>query len=656
VRVEGAIEARIGRLEPELREILSVASVEGEDFTVPVVAQVRGMEEGVLLRQLARDLARRHRLVMEQAEVQAGPRPICRFKFGHALVQSYLYQQLSQGERRLLHGQVAAALESCYGELVDEFAVQLAHHHSRAGNDGRALHYFTRAAENAHRVYANEEARAHYTRALDAAKRVSPGAESVIRLSLGRGLVCQTLGDFERALADYEAALQLSGNAGESTFALLEWRALINLGRLWTSRDYHRAHDCFQLALDLAHRMSDPEVLAESLNWMGNWYLNQADPQEAITHHQQALEIFEQAGDRRGLATTLDLLGIAGLLGGDITAMVRYYDRAIPLFRELDDQPNLASSLTGRGHAGGSTYSLLTSVPSALPISPRRDLKEAARITREIGSPAGEAWVAWSLGTLQIVQGSYGQALEVTQRGLDIATQIGHREWIVGNRCVLGNLYLELLAPEEARQQLEATLILAEDLGSQVWLRQVTGSLAAAYCLLDDSTQAQMLLGSVLSAETPMDTAAKRYCWARRAELALCQGDPALALDIVERLIALAPGMSPGRVITFLWKLKGEALGATGQTEQAGSLLQAAIENARATGERFLLWRLHASLGRLYRAADRQPDAEAEFGKARKLVGELADTVPEGEMRDSFLRRAHDMVDEGKMSLERSGT
>jgi adenylate cyclase len=648
VRVEGAIEARIGRLEPELREILSVASVEGEDFTVPVVAQVQEMEEGVLLRQLAQDLARRHRLVMEQAEVQAGLRPICRFKFGHALVQSYLYQQLSQGERRLLHGRVAAALESCYGEQVDDFAVQLAHHHSRAGDDGRALHYFTRAAENAHRVYANEEACAHYTRALDAAKKVSADGESVVRLYLGRGLICQALGDFEGALADHEAALRLTGSTGEGTCALLEWHALINLGRLWTSRDYHRAHDCFQQALDLAHRMSDPVVLAESLNWMGNWYLNQADPRAAIAHHQEALEIFEQAGDRRGLATTLDLLGIAGLLGGDITAMVGYYDRAIPLFRELDDQANLASSLTGRGHAGCSTYSLLTSVPPAIPISPRRDFEEAARITRAIGSPAGEAWVAWSLGTLQIVQGRYGQALEVIQRGLDIATQIGHREWIVGNRCMLGVLYLELLAPEEARQQLEAALILAEELGSRVWLRQVTGTLAAAYCLLDDSTQSQMLLGTVLSAETPMDTQNKRYCWARRAELALCQGDAALALDIVERLIASAPGMSPGRVITFLWKLKGEALSATGQTEQAGSLLQAAIENAQATGERFLLWRLHASLGRLYRATDRQPEAETEFAKARKLVGELADTVPEGELRDNFLQRAHDVVDEFK--------
>jgi adenylate cyclase len=649
VRVEGAIEARIARLEPELCQILSVASIEGEDFTVPVVAQVQGIEEGALLRQLAQDLTRRHRLVMEQAEMQVGPRPICRFKFGHALVQSYLYQQFSLGERRLLHGQVAAALESCYGEQVDEFAVQLAHHHSRAGDDGRALYYFTRAAENAHCVYANEEARAHYTRALEAAKRVSPGAESVIRLHLGRGLVCQTLGDFEGALADYMSALQLAGDAREREVEELEWRALVDLGKLWTSRDYHRAHACFRDALELARRMDDPVVLAESLNWMGNWHLNQADPQSAIAHHREALEIFEQAGDRRGLATTLDLLGIAGLLGGDITAMVGYYDRAIPLFRELDDQPNLASSLTGRGHAGCSTYSLLTSVPSAIPISPRRDFEEAARITRAIGSPAGEAWVAWSLGTLLIVQGCYGQALEVIQRGLDIATQIGHREWIVGNRCVLGNLYLELLAPEEARQQLEAALILTEELGSQVWLRQATGTLAAAYCLLKDCTQGQMLLEPVLSAERPMDTQNKRYCWARRAELALYQGDAARALDIVERLIASAPGMPPGRVVTFLWKLKGEALILLGDMKEAQPLLQAAIENAQATGERFLLWRLHASLGRLYRATDRQPEAEMEFAKARKLVGELADTVPEGELRDSFLRRAHDMVDEVKI-------
>ncbi len=643
-RVEGAIEARVARLEPELREILSVASVVGEDFTVRVVAQVQGMEEGKLLRLLAQDVARRHRLVMEQAEVQIGPRRIGRFKFGHALVQNYLYQQLSQGERRLLHGRVAAALENCYGERVDEFAVQLAHHHSKAGDDSRALHYFTQAAENAHRVYANEDAWAHYTRAIEAANRVSADAESVIKLYLGRGSVSQTLGNFEVALADYEAALRLTGSTGEGSFKLLKWRALVDQGRLWGSRDYSRARDCFRDALELAHRMGDPEVLAESLNWMGNWYLNAENPRAAVEHHERALEIFEQVGDRRGLATTLDLLGIASLLGGDLVASVGYYDRAITLFRELDDQPHLGSSLTGRGHARGATFTSLTAIPPLLPVSPRRDFEEAMRIAREIGSPADEAWLAWSLGRMHTVRGRYGQALEVIERGHDIATQIGHREWIVGNQCALGVLYLELLAPEEARCELDAALALANELRSQFWIHWATGALAGAYCLLDDGTQAQMLLEPVLSAGTPMDAEAIRLCWARRAEVALCQGDAALALDIVERLIASAPGMAPGRVITYLWKLKGEALIALGDREEARSLLQAAIENAHARGERFLLWRLHASLGQLYCTLGRQSEAERELSNARELIRELADTVPDGELRDNFFRRAHERL------------
>jgi adenylate cyclase len=640
-RVEGVIEERVARLEPELRDILSVASVEGEGFHVAVVAQVQGVDESVLLRRLAGELERRHRLVAEQAEVQTGAQRTYRYKFGHIVVQNYLYRQLSQGERRLLHGKVAAALEDCYGEQADQFAVNLAHHYHRAGDDGRALLYFTRAAENAGRVYAYDEAYAHYTRALEAARRVSADATTMTGLHLGRGLVCETLGDFEGALADYESALQLACTAGECDAGLLAWRALLRLGRLWASRDYTCAHDYLREALELAYHMGDPAVLAESLNWMGNWYLNAEDPTSAIARHRQALQIFQQLGDRRDLATTLDLLGIASLLGADVTASVGYYDQAIALFRELDDRPGLASSLTGRGHAGGTTYTSLSMVPPAKPIEPRRDFEEALRITREIGSPAGEAWVLWSLGLLHLAQGRYGQALEVARGSLDVAIQIEHREWIVGSRCMLGVLYVELLAPEEARRQLEPALALAQELQSRHWIHHASGVLAAAHCLLDERAQARAYLETVLSPGTPMDTLHKRYCWARRAELALCQGDPALALDIVERLIASAPGMSPGRVITFLWKLKGEASAAMGRLDEAGSLLHAALENARLTRERFLLWRLHASLGWLYRTTDRPTEADDEFSTARALIQELAGTVPDEALRDQFLRRAY---------------
>jgi tetratricopeptide (TPR) repeat protein len=466
----------------------------------------------------------------------------------------------------------------------------------------------------------------------------------VIKLYLGRGSVSKTLGNFEGALADYEAALRLTGSAGEGSFKFLRWRALINLGRLWASRDYHRAHDCLGDALGLALRMDDPQVLAESLNWMGNWYGNQEDPLAAVEHHERALEIFEQVGDRPGLAATLDLLGLASVLGGDLIASVGYYDRAITLFRELDDQPHLGSSLTGRGHASGATFTSLTAISPARPISPRRDFEEAIRIAQETGSLADEAWLDWSLGRMHTVQGRYGQALEVIKRGHDIATQIGHREWIVGNQCAMGVLYLELLAPERAQRELDAALALARELRSEFWIRWATGALAGAYCLLDDGTRAQMLLEPVLSAGTPMDAEAKRHCWARWAELALAQGDPALALDIVERLISSAPGMAPGRVITYLWKLKGEALIALGDWEEARSLLQAAVRNAQATGEQFLLWHLHTRLGLLYGALRRQSEAEREFSTTSELIQELADTVPDGELRDNFFRRAHERL------------
>jgi tetratricopeptide (TPR) repeat protein len=640
-RVEAVIDQRLSRLDPELQQIVSVASVEGEVFTAQVIADVQGMPEIPLLRRLRQELEGRHRLVSEQSEVQTGPRHIVRYKFSHILVQDHAYRRLGRAERRLLHGQVAAALEALYQGHRDEIAVQLALHFHRAGNDRRALGYVMQAAENAARSYANDEAISHYTRAIEIAERVSRNAASLAQAHRGRGRTQETLGEFELARTDHETALRVAAAAGERRE---QWQALVHLGRLWASRDYDRARDHFQRALELAQRMGDPRVLAGSLNWMGNWHGNAENPVAARGHHERALEIFQQLGDRRGLARTLDLLGIASLLSADATASVGYYDRAIPIFRELDDRPNLACSLTGRGQAGGHAYTSLAVVPTLAPPEARSNFEEALRITQEISSPAGEAWVLWSSGLLNTVQGRYGQALEVTQRGIDIALQIGHCEWIVASRCALGVLYLELLALEKARQQLEAALTQAKELRSRAMIHYATGALAACHCMRHDPLQAETCLETVLHPETPMDSMYKRYCWAWRAQLALSQGDPALALDIAERLIASAPGMSPGRVITFLWKLKGEALAAMGHLEEARTLLQAAIENTRATGERFLLWRLHASLGRLCRVTDRRSEAEQAFTTARALIQELAETVPAGELRNDFLQRARERL------------
>jgi DNA-binding SARP family transcriptional activator/predicted ATPase len=635
-RVEAAIEQRVSRLDPELREIVSVASVEGEEFTAQVVARVRGMAEGPLLRRLTQELETQHRLVRELGEVRAGPRRMDRFRFGHILVQNHVYQRLGRGEQRILHGEVAAALEDLHREQQDEIAVRLAHHFHRAGDDRRAFRYYTLAAENAARAYASQETVEHYARALKVAEMVSPDAATLVGLHRGRGLAHERLGHFDLARSDHGAILRIARAAGQLR---LEWRALIDLGKLWASRDYEQTRVHFERALELARRMDDPVALAASLNWMGNWNANMEDSPRAVACHEEALEIVEVLDDHRALTRTLDLLGLAYLLGGDHGAGLPHYDRVIALCRGMDDRPRLITGLVARS-AMVSEMVLLASLPPAEPPDAVRDLEEAIGIIREIDSPVDEAWAHWALGLVHTVRGRFGPALGILQDGLRTALAIGHREYEVANRCALGMLYEQLFAPKRAQRQLENALALTEDLRSRLWITRVNGALAGAHLLTDDLTVARTCLERALSQETPMTGAGTRSCWARRAELALARGDPASALGIADALIASAPGMAPGRVITFLWKLKGEALGAMGHVDRAASLLLAAIEHAVVTEERFLLWQLQASLGQLCHTSGRQSEAEEAFSEARSSIQNLANTIPSGDLRDSFFQGA----------------
>jgi predicted ATPase len=166
-RVEGVIESRIGRLEDELRDILTVAAVEGEDFTAQVVARIQEIQERLLLHTLSSELGRRHRLVEEGPAQRSGRLLLSRYRFAHALFQQYLYNELSAGERQILHGEIAAILEELYAGRLNEITIQLAWHYAEAGYGDKALPYLLQAGDRARALFAFAEAALHYQRALD---------------------------------------------------------------------------------------------------------------------------------------------------------------------------------------------------------------------------------------------------------------------------------------------------------------------------------------------------------------------------------------------------------------------------------------------------------------------------------------------------------
>ncbi len=207
-RVEAVIEQRLGRLDASLRDLLAVASVEGENFTVEVVARVQEMSQRELLRCLSQDLEKRHRLVRERATVEVGHQHLCRYQFAHVLFQQYLYQRLSHGERMLFHAEIAQALEELYQGRTDEITVQLAHHYAEAGKREKAVGYLLQAGDRARTLYAHQEAVDHYRRAILLLKEqgdYAGAAQTLMKL----GLTYHIAFDFEHSHQAYAEGFAL---------------------------------------------------------------------------------------------------------------------------------------------------------------------------------------------------------------------------------------------------------------------------------------------------------------------------------------------------------------------------------------------------------------------------------------------------------------
>ncbi len=166
-RVDAVIEERISRLSENLREILTFASVEGEEFTAEVLAQLQEVETRKLIRLLSGELDKRHHLVSAKGIRQMERLHLSLYLFRHILFQRYLYNRLDEVERTHLHAEVGQILENLYGDRKEEVSIQLARHFQEAGIADKAIDYLQKAGNKAVRLSAGAEAITHYKKALE---------------------------------------------------------------------------------------------------------------------------------------------------------------------------------------------------------------------------------------------------------------------------------------------------------------------------------------------------------------------------------------------------------------------------------------------------------------------------------------------------------
>jgi DNA-binding CsgD family transcriptional regulator len=621
--IADAVQRRSAALPLAAQRILTFAAVVGQRFDFALLQDLTGVAEEELLAQI-KVLIQAQLLVEESAD---------RFAFRHALGREAVYTQLLGRERRALHRAVAAALARLDAADPDGRVAALAYHTYEAGDWAGALRYAQRAGELARALDAPYAALEQFARAVEAAGHL--GQAPSPHLLRSRGLTYQTLGEFERARTDHEAALRGAQAAADQPG---EWRSLLDLGALWTERDYGLSGDYYRQALDLAAEIGDPLALPRSLNRLANWHLNLDQPNDSRRYHNQALRRFEALDQREGMAETLGFLGMANAIGGDLFQSVACYRRAIALFRDLGDRQALAYSLAALILASP-TDATDTLVPVLGLAEAARHGEEGLRIAREIGWRAGEAFALFNLSFGYTARGEYARALASARASLALAEEIEHRQWTVGARWALGMLHLDLLDALAAREHLERALALARAIGSTHWVRFSSGSLTVAQLAAGDPAQAGATLDAALEPGAAADSVGLRLAWCARAELALSRGDPRRALQVVDQVLTATVNLGHGHAPLRLLRLRGAALAMAGAPE-ALAALDESRQVAQTHGARPQLWRAHLALGLQHRARRRREEAEREFAAARTIVQELARSIPDEPLRASFERSA----------------
>lgn len=426
-RVEGVIEGRIGRLDAGLRQLLTVASVEGETFTAQVLARVDATEERDVIRRLSGELEKQHQLVMAQNVERIDGRRVSRYRFRHALFQKYLYDALDEVERAHLHEDVGRVLEELYEGQTRRIATRLARHFAEAGDDGRAVNYLEQAGDDAAAVHAFGEARLHYVHALermgglpdsvDQRRRRVDMTVRLARVSYLGASPAQNLAYLAAAATIATALVAEHGTAGGD-------RRLLAHVHFWMGR-YHfllnapaEAIGYYRKVLEVAAELEDEELLALPSSVIGRALVSQGHFDRAVPLLTQALEPLERTGNVLEWIHTLSFLGsaLAGL--GDYAGGLAAVERG--LARARDIQSPTALSLCHIHLWGAHMHAR----DAAAMLAVARTMVESAEGAGDpVALYVGLGFLGWS----HLANGSPAEAEASMERCRSVAGQLGTR-------------------------------------------------------------------------------------------------------------------------------------------------------------------------------------------------------------------------------------
>jgi class 3 adenylate cyclase/tetratricopeptide (TPR) repeat protein len=422
--IQGLIAARIDRLEDNIKRTMQFASVIGRDFAYRILQSITGLHEELkayLLNLQGLEFIYEKRLF-----------PELEYIFKHALIQEVTYYSLLTAHRKDLHCKVGKAMEEQFAERLNEFSNIIGEHFLRGEDWQRAYKYLNRAGDNAIRLYAHAEARAHFRNSL-------------------------------KALAHLEATEENARQKVDTTIKLTVASWLTDPADVLLQRldEVERLIDSLS---DSAQKTPEDQLrLARVHFWMGRAYYQRGDMREALGYYKQVLPVAKQADDEELLVIPTGAIGQALVVQGHLEKGSNMLGQAIPVFEKMARWPQWiqAKSFYGAAIAGMGDW--------------RQGLSEgqdALAKSNEFRSFTGIGVSQNCIGYAYLFGGELQRAIEAAKAAVDAANQsadliyqcVGYAlwAWSAGRLGLLDIAAEKMINAHEVAQQLGGKVIMGD--------------------------------------------------------------------------------------------------------------------------------------------------------------------------------------------------
>jgi DNA-binding SARP family transcriptional activator/tetratricopeptide (TPR) repeat protein len=209
--IREVIERRLGTLTDSTRDVLATASVVGREFRIELLEALGSHDEDELDGVVEEGVGA-HVI----AEV---PGVYGRCSFTHSLIRQTLYDGLTGTRRARLHLRIGEALERLEADAPDPPLAELAHHFCLAPparGAAKAVEYAERAARQASKQMAYEEAARHYEVALVALAQAGSDGTRRCELLLACGDAQTKAGDVMKARGTFRDAADAARALGSA--------------------------------------------------------------------------------------------------------------------------------------------------------------------------------------------------------------------------------------------------------------------------------------------------------------------------------------------------------------------------------------------------------------------------------------------------------